>query len=169
MSASTIMAYCDGSGTHDPKGPACVGVLVLEDGRSIVEASSFVGFGTNQRAELCALGLAISLLRQIYGIWVEATVYSDSEYAIGAATEGWYPKAHTKLVMELRNRVRPMRALRIEHVHGHSGNAGNDWADYLAGRARVAYFAKIGIEKPKKKVPAAPWWKPEAPQEARPP
>lgn len=149
-----VEAWCDGSGTHRPEEPACIGVVVTVDGVPIVEVSEYVGLGTNSLAELRAMRRAFWLLETL--ALGPATVWSDSEYAIGAATQTWEPESHARLVDALRAQKARLPDVTIAHVRGHSGVWGNELADWLAGSARVRWFAARGIDKPKKSRPRAP-------------
>ena len=130
----TIVAFTDGACKGNP-GPAGSGAVVeLPDGRRI-EASRALGRGTNNVAELTAIGLALDLLEQA-GIEPTAPValLTDSSYANGVLCKGWKAKANTELIAELRRRMRARPGLEVHWVAGHVGVAGNERADELANR-----------------------------------
>jgi ribonuclease HI len=52
------VAYTDGSGTIATR-PCGAGVVIFDGDVAIIEASRYLGLGTNNRAELSAIGLAL--------------------------------------------------------------------------------------------------------------
>lgn len=62
---TTIDVWTDGSGTWGANSPACIGVHILVDGVACVEASEFVGMGTNNVAELRAIRRGLFLADQL--------------------------------------------------------------------------------------------------------
>jgi ribonuclease HI len=172
-----IVVWTDGSGTHDPNGPACIGVIIFLDGIPCMEASEHVGCGTNQFAELRAirrgLWLARALLLQRLSRLDEPDeetsilVRTDSQYAIDMVfAQRYEPRAHEKLILDMRKQVAELESV-VEvaaiHVDGHNGVFGNERADWLAGTARVRYFAAKGITKKPKREPWPPPAAPEGP------
>jgi ribonuclease HI len=137
-------AWTDGSGTTADR-DAGIGVVVLCDDQVVCEASSPIGLGTNNVAEVRAVGRALALVWRIAGSRRQAlTIYSDSEFAIGALTKPWNLRSNpalTALVAEVRAEVARWPALRFEHVAGHAGIELNERADVLAVRARRAGIA----------------------------
>lgn len=159
-----IIAYCDGSGTL-PTGPACIGVTVFLDGAIAVEASAFLGLGTNNYAELIALRRAMFLLEQMFTVDQAARVCSDSAYALEMVQDPRrFPNANEAVVKAAREQYARFRYLEFVHVPGHSGVYGNELADWLAGEARTRWLASQGIVmSTKKKRRARP--EPPAPRE----
>lgn len=132
-----LVAYTDGSGTIATK-PCGAGVVIYDDEVVILEASRFLGNGTNNRAELSAIGIAVATTADPSLASRELLVRSDSEYAIGALTRAHdteRERPNAKLINHIRGLLRG-RAVRFEHVPGHSGVLGNERADQLAGLAR---------------------------------
>jgi ribonuclease HI len=166
----TIECWTDGSGTHDPDGPACIGVTVFVDGRLCVEASEHVGDGTNQLAELRAIRRALWLARELLTQHMLATgvgddvpavvVRTDSQYAIDMVfLQRYEPRAHAGLITAMRSQVAELQTATdvvFAHVEGHSGVFGNERADWLAGEARRRHLASKGVERRKKREPWPP-------------
>jgi len=144
-----LVAWTDGSGTMQDS-PAAVGVIVALDGVVVVEASEHIGLGTNNVAEVRAIGRALALGFAVGGGRGPLIIFSDSEFAMGAVCRGssWEisesrnPDLRT-LVLQVRNEVARWRDLTFQHVKGHSGNYGNERCDWLAGRARKAHIAAV--------------------------
>lgn len=134
LDKDVAVAYTDGGCRGNP-GPAGSGVyLTLPDGRS-AEASLALGRGTNNIAELSAIGLALDLLDQ--ASWPKdapVCLFSDSDYANGVLVRGWKAKANTELIAELRARLKQRPKVEVVWVAGHAGVAGNERADTLASR-----------------------------------
>ena len=129
---TTIRAYTDGGCKGNP-GPAGAGARVeLPDGR-IGEACASLGRGTNNIAELAAVGLAMDLLEEAKVPNDTAiALFSDSSYTNGVLVRGWKAKKNTELIMGLRERLKAWPNLVIHWVAGHVGVAGNERADRLA-------------------------------------
>jgi len=150
-----IEVWTDGSGTWGADSPACIGVHVVVDDpddqppRAVVEASEYVGIGTNNVAELRAIRRGLFLATILVGQLghaiergVDIVVRSDSEYAIGAI-EWEHPRANVPLINAIRAQLRAIfenhaGMVRVEwaHVRGHTGVEGNEIADWLAHVAR---------------------------------
>lgn len=151
-----LEAWCDGSGTVATK-PAGVGVVIARlkhppppDDRDryevLCEASVPIGRGSNQRAEVCALGLALRLAFEVTGSFEHpVTLCSDSEFALGACAPDSTWRIRVAPLVEPVSRARALAAqfprLVFKHVPGHSGLELNERADKLAGRARKAAIA----------------------------
>lgn len=133
-----LVAYTDGSGTlaHLPCG---AGVVVYDGAEAIIEASRYLGLGTNNHAELSAVRVALYLTRAPDLAARPLVIRTDSQYTIGALTAPADPDpwaANAKLITIIR-RAMVGRAVSFEHVKGHAGIAGNERADALAGMARL--------------------------------
>lgn len=130
----TTIGYTDGGAKGNP-GPAGSGVVLeLPDGRR-VEASQSLGHGTNNIAELSAIGLALDLADKA-DLPKDAPIvlFTDSSYTHGVLVKNWKAKANTKLIMGLRERLSSRPGVTIEWVAGHVGTPGNEAADLLAGQ-----------------------------------
>ncbi len=134
LAPGTHLVFTDGACTGNP-GPAGSGAVVrLADGRR-AEGHLALGSGTNNIAELSAIGLGLKLLAD-HGVAVEAPVaiLTDSDYSNGVLTRGWKPKANVELIAELKLRLKVWKNLQILWVPGHAGVAENERADELARR-----------------------------------
>jgi len=142
-----LRAWADGSGTTADQ-LAAIGVVVARGGVVVCEASECFGPGSNNDAELRAIARALTLASRIAGRDAALTLYSDSEFALGAAAPGstWNIRNEQQaaLVAQLRAEAARWPRLQLRHVKGHAGDAGNERADWLAGRARKAAVAASG-------------------------
>ena len=132
IGADTAVAYTDGACTGNP-GPAGSGlVLRFPDGRT-VERHRALGKGTNNIAELTAIGMALEALDEAaLDPKAPVVVFTDSKYAIGVLAQGWKAKANVELIARLRAALKSRASLRLEWVAGHVGVEGNERADALA-------------------------------------
>ncbi len=122
-----IVAYTDGACSGNP-GPAGYGVLI-EDGTGTTEISGFLGEGTNNIAELSAIGSALEAQADVHAA---LDLYTDSSYAIGVLTKGWKAKANQELIASIRRRLAHHTDVLFHWVKGHAGFEGNERADELA-------------------------------------
>lgn len=141
----SLVAYTDGSGTTAGK-ISGAGVVVYEGGVAVLEASRHLGFGTNNRAELYGIGIALAMTDTPVWRPLPLLVRSDSEYALDAVTRPTAPfpwAANRPLILRVRAATQG-RLVTFEHVKGHSGVEGNERADALAklGRLRTPPVAK---------------------------
>ncbi len=107
---------------------------------------ALVGYGARRHAELSAVRVALAITDAPELRARPLVVRSDSEYTIGALTaprEPYDGAANAKLIRLVRTALRG-RPVAFEHVKGHSGIAGNERADELAGLARLR--GKVGEE-----------------------
>lgn len=131
---------------------ALEGAVVIEGtGVVVLEESMHLGNGSNNHAEVCAAGLAL-LLTDLPG-WRERPleIRTDSTYTQWALSRGAdLPEArvNARIINAARRRqgprpgpdglALPPRRVSTFHVAGHAGEPGNERADALAGRARLA-------------------------------
>lgn len=154
-----VDVWTDGSGTTSNL-HAGIGVLVMVGAVALAEVSEGIGRGSNNLAELRAIRRAITLVRGSgphAGLAPHATVtiYSDSEWAIGAAspTVQWLIREQSlhQLSQAIRAQVESdMHGITFRHCRGHRTLAsvvddadlrivlGNHRVDGLAGRGRLA-------------------------------
>lgn len=114
--------FCDGAAVPNP---GQMGIGVVTD-KSII--SLYKGEGTNQIAELLALGEALKLANP------GDTILSDSQYAINVAAGCWRVKCHFDLVAEVRELLRA-KAVALNWTRGHAGHLLQELADRLANQA----------------------------------
>lgn len=166
-----IDVWTDGSGTPEPKEPACIGVLVQVDGADAIECSEHVGDGTHNMAELRAIrrGLFLANLvksqrrMELIDDWdsddgerTVIQVWTDSMYAIESITVWERPRSYVEWIQAIRGQVSELKdsstIVVFSHVPGHKGHRGNEIADYLAHIARC----RVLKQDPKKLHPDHP-------------
>lgn len=137
-----LVAYTDGSGTmaHLPSG---AGVVVYDDGVAVLEASRFLGNGTNNHAELSAVRVALAITDPARPL----VVRTDSMCAIGVLTkaEDTKPSKPNARLINLIRRALVGREVTFEHVRGHAGIEGNCRADKLANLARTRHGLAVTV------------------------
>jgi ribonuclease HI len=152
-SSSSDMVYTDGSSRGNGRAGASAGYGVYYGpGDSRNYAGKLDGERqTNQRAELKAIDHALSNA-QVSGRDVH--IYTDSEYSKNAVTtwgDKWdrngyrnakgEPVVNRDLIESVRDRINDLQSrgaiVEIEHLRGHSGNAGNEAADRLANEGAM--------------------------------
>jgi ribonuclease HI len=127
---SAVEIWTDGACSGNP-GPMGIGVVVI-DGATRREKGEYLGVGTNNIAELTAIGRGIDLAGEGGR---RMRVYTDSSYAIGVLSKGWKAKANQELVERLRHLVKEFSDLRLVKVAGHAGVPENERCDELARTA----------------------------------
>jgi ribonuclease HI len=143
LSNRLIQVYTDGGARPSNPGPSGWGLVVVQEGVSVEEASGFIGHGTNQIAELVAA--IAGLLSTPVGAKVE--LISDSQYVVKGISEwrkgwerrGWRnaagePVANKTFWQHLFALV-DERQVRTRWVKGHAGDVFNEQCDKLATEA----------------------------------
>ena len=134
-----LVAYTDGSGTTAAH--PCGAGMVLYDGEEVVlEAARYLGYGTNNHAELSAIRLALALSDTPEWRGRPLIVRSDSAYAIESvtapATRDFTGRTNGRLIVTVRG-LMVGRDVTVEWVRGHRGVPGNERADRLANIGRL--------------------------------
>ncbi len=134
LPANAIAVWTDGACTGNP-GPAGIGVVVIDGGKTI-EASEYLGDGTNNIAELTAIARGLQIVRdQLGDVARPIAVYSDSAYAIGLLSKQWKAKANVELVAAIRKLLTGFADVHFVKVAGHAGVPLNERCDELARQA----------------------------------
>lgn len=141
------VVYCDGAAAPTNPGPSSYGCVIMpwlakEDSK---ELSGYLGWGTNQTAELNA---AIEGLKATPE-GAQVLLVSDSQYVLKGLTEwraGWLargwrnankkPVANKELWVELFKQY-DSRKVTCQWVRGHTGVAGNERCDFLATQVLI--------------------------------
>ena len=112
-----------------------IGVVIL-DGAERQEIGEYLGMGTNNIAELTAIGRVLDAVPADQR-GRPLRIHADSAYAIGVVSGKFRAKANVALVEKLREKARAFPRLRFVKVEGHAGVAENERCDQLA-RAAIA-------------------------------
>lgn len=132
MMSNSYTIFTDGaySSSRDQGG---VGIVILKDGKEVLHYSNMYRKTTNNQMELGAIIIA---LRTIKGEIDSLTIYSDSQYCIGCAVQGWKRKKNKEMWKEFDEQYERVKKLcpdiRFVHVKGHDGNKYNEIVDKLA-------------------------------------
>lgn len=142
---ATIDVFTDGASKNNP-GPAGYGLVIVNDGAVIHEASGSLGVATNVYAEMTAAIEALKLLQLRPDL--VATVLSDNQMLTRGMAEwlpGWKSRAGKKkdgkrvlnwhLWETLDGLATSLPNLTWKWVRGHDGNRFNEMADVLASEA----------------------------------
>jgi ribonuclease HI len=125
-----VWVFTDGASSGNP-GPSGIGV-VLRFGEQAKEISEYIGVATNNVAELKAIQTGLSALKNRN---IPVRIFTDSSYAHGVLVLGWKAKANNQLVESIKKTMKKFKNLQIIKVRGHTGDKGNERADFLATSA----------------------------------
>ena len=125
-----ICVFTDGASSGNP-GPSGIGV-VLRYGGHEKEISQFIGQATNNIAELKAIEIGLSALKNKD---IPVRLFTDSQYACGLLVLNWKPKKNLQLVESIKKTMATFKDVKIIKVKGHSGHPENEKADFLATSA----------------------------------
>ena len=133
--ADTAIAYTDGSASPNP-GPSGGGVSIfIQNPDMVIDCGVTLGSGTNNSAELFALGVCFAQLLRIRSSH-RALIFSDSQLAISAATSSRKPLSNSILVHELRKTYAALLitklTIELVWVPGHAGVGGNERVDRIS-------------------------------------
>jgi len=128
--ADNICVFTDGASSGNP-GPSGIGVL-LRYGEHEKEISQFIGNATNNIAELKAIQAGLAAVKNTD---IPVRLFTDSKYAYGLLVLGWKARKNQEIVDSVRKAITKFKDLKIIKVKGHSGQAGNEKADFLATSA----------------------------------
>ena len=125
-----ICVFTDGASSGNP-GPSGIGV-VLRYGGHEKEISQFIGNATNNIAELKAIEIGLSALKNKN---IPVRLFTDSKYAYGLLMLNWKPRKNMQLVESIKKTMATFNDVKILKVKGHSGHPENEKADFLATSA----------------------------------
>lgn len=128
-----IEVYTDGAyaASRDKGGWA---FIVLKDGKRIHHGFFFEFNTTNNRMEIQAALEACNWLKE--NNFVEATLYTDSQYLIGTMSKNWKRNKNNDLWSLLDDAVKDLK-INWTHVKGHNGNKYNELCDVFATQASL--------------------------------
>ena len=132
MMSNSYITYTDGaySSTRNQGG---VGIIILKDGKEVLQYSNIYKNTTNNQMELGAIIIALRMIKRKID---SLTIYSDSQYCIGCAVQGWKRKKNKAMWEEFDKQYERVKKLcpdiRFIHIKGHNGNKYNEIVDKLA-------------------------------------
>jgi ribonuclease HI len=133
----TVIAYTDGSASPNP-GPSGGAASIFFQPETFVDCGCSLGHGSNNRAELYALGVCLMEVREIcvrFPLLKRVLIFSDSKLALNAATSRKRPLANGDLVASVRKFYTALVASCFVGLHwipGHAGVGGNERVDRIA-------------------------------------
>ena len=134
-----LLIYTDGSARPNP-GPAGSGVYSLLTPSRPRSFYANLGYGTNNMAEIFAIGMAIELICKHDALRTLGSRYiilSDSSLAINVIKNGTKSKDSRELARSVRTKLRGLRIrtqVNFVWVKGHEGISGNEFADTAAAK-----------------------------------
>ena len=126
-----VEIFTDGACSDNP-GPAGIGV-VLKCGKLRKEFSKYIGYATNNIAEIRAVIEGVKLLKA--PAQTEVTICTDSQLVEGFLTRGWIPKRNSNLVAELKALLQQCCDFNVVKVKAHNGIRENQTCHNLAQSA----------------------------------
>jgi ribonuclease HI len=141
-----IEAYTDGSIRENPGGPGGWAFVVVRDEDAREQVSGGSPSTTNNIMEMTAVIEAILFLKDE----PKFTIVCDSQYVVKGvndymhswARKNWPLKVKNRELWQLMHSLFDPNRMTIEWVRGHSGNAFNEIADYLAGKEMRRYYGE---------------------------
>lgn len=130
-----LEVYTDGA--YSPKrNQMGIGIVFIRDGTKILEYSRKYNGGTNNKAELGAIIVAMRIIVKPIETLI---IYSDSMYCIGCITLEWKRKKNLALWEEFDNQLLKLKELcsniEFKHIKGHDSSVWNNYVDKLAVKA----------------------------------
>ena len=129
-----IEVYTDGAYSSS-RNQGGLGIVFIKDNKVIAKFSKTYKNTTNNRMELMAVIIALQSIKDEN----EITIYSDSMYVIGTATQGWKRKKNLDLWEKYDAVIDLFKTVTFKHVKGHSTNVFNNLCDEMAVAASQAY------------------------------
>jgi ribonuclease HI len=138
-SSNTVLCYSDGSASPNP-GPCGAGVsLFLQNPDLLFDFGESLGYGSNNYAELFALGIIFSqilLLHRRFPVITRAVVFSDSKLALNAAVSRKSPLTNGPITRAVRKAYDAALAggvsVTLQWVRGHVDIGGNERVDKIS-------------------------------------
>lgn len=111
--------FCDGAFSSSRTQMGC-GIVILKDNEPIIKWSKMYKGGSNNKAELGAIIIALRMIKQP----IESLIfYSDSQYCVGCITQGWKRKKNKIMWEEFDKEYKRVKELcsniQFIHVYGH--------------------------------------------------
>ena len=141
--------FTDGSASPNP-GPSGAGVFRPAGPLPTLSTSVHLGHGSNNEAELYAIGSALRSILEGGGVGYSC-IFTDSDYAHGILERNNRVTKHKELakaVKDLLHQARGVGTVFLVWIKAHAGHEGNERADTLAkeGASGVGCHIDLGKE-----------------------
>jgi ribonuclease HI len=140
--------FTDGSATPNP-GPSGSGLFRPAGPLPALSASVHLGYGSNNEAELYAIGMALECISESSGVSYSC-IFTDSDYAHGILERNHKITVHHELVQDVKNALRKARetaTVFIVWIKAHAGHMGNEMADSKAKEGALPTCALVDLDK----------------------
>ena len=135
MMNNCYIAYTDGA-YSSVRNQGGIGIIILKNNQEIFRYSNMYKNTTNNQMELGAIIITLRMIKKPIDSLV---IYTDSQYCIGCAIQGWKRKKNKTMWDEFDKQYTRVKALcsniQFVHVKGHAGNMYNELVDNLAVKA----------------------------------
>lgn len=132
--------YTDGSCNPNPGKGGWAFVILDSDGLPKIQCSGSEVNVTNNRMELMAIKKALIFAKDNLES-SDIEIKTDSKYCIGICSGEWRIRSNKTLVKEIINLIATLAKdeilVTLSFVKGHSGDIGNDFADFYANQEVV--------------------------------
>src|SRR6056297_518147 len=125
-----IEIYTDGACSGNP-GPAGIGVVIIINNKTN-EYSEYIGYGTNNIAELTAVLRALELIKDKDQM---LKINTDSQYVIGMFNKNYRAKKNIELINKIKKEIDKFKDVQFHKVRAHRNDYYNNLADRLAVEA----------------------------------
>lgn len=131
MTGQKLIIYTDGGCIPNPGGKGGIGVVILQDGKKIMELNESYYPTTNNRMEVMA---AIKALQNI-GADNTVKIISDSQYLVKTMNGEYSMNKNTDLWVLLKKEIKKQKQVSFSWTKGHANNQYNERCDGLATEA----------------------------------
>ena len=145
MMNNCYIAYTDGA-YSSARNQGGIGIIILKNNQEILRYSNMYKNTTNNQMELGAIIITLRMIKKPIDSLI---IYTDSQYCIGCAIQGWKRKKNKSLWQEFDNQYKRVKTLcpiiEFKHIKGHQSGSTltqdamwNNYVDKLAVSASIS-------------------------------